>query len=547
MRIGICKVFFLQIIGLLIWQIQSIDLFAQTLHSTSLNAFPIKNKGVPFITNFSPQVYQGHDQNWSVAQDSQGILYVANTVGLLEYDGVSWRLLETPNKSVVRVVFLGKDGRLYVGAKGFLGYLTRDLVGQVHITSLMDKIPPKARDFKDVWEIYETDAEGIVCRTSNQLMVVKGEKVKIIRAKAKFSYLFMVKGEAFVRDKDSGTYKLVKGNLEKVDYLGDIQVKKAIPLDQHRTLLMTKRRLFVLKGKQVAPFATHLNKFLTQGRLYSLIKINRDYVAIGTNRKGILIIDTKGQPIQHLYQGNGLLGNNVFNLYVDRQQNLWAALANGITLVEIASPFTKLAGVPGAVYDTYLHQGYLMLGTSAGLLSMPWGSYQNPIQDSSHSLVVSNALHQVWDFQMAKQQLLAGYNPGIYLINKQTKGIAANPLNNYAQNAWTIVKIKGQPNHLLIGGTNGLYLLEWQDNQWQFKHAIKGFKHNSRYIQQRAPLEFWMSSDQHGLYKFRLNAALDKVTSVQLYNQKQGLPSNTYNRVYRVNGQNLVATEKGIY
>ena len=34
--------------------------------------------------------------NWGSVRDNRGILYVANLSGILEYDGVSWRQIETP-------------------------------------------------------------------------------------------------------------------------------------------------------------------------------------------------------------------------------------------------------------------------------------------------------------------------------------------------------------------------------------------------------------------------------------------------------------------
>ncbi|MCP4205140.1 MAG: hypothetical protein GY769_24790, partial [bacterium] len=46
-----------------------------------------------YVQNFAPQDYGAHAQNWAIVQSPEGLLYVANGHGVLEYDGVSWRLI----------------------------------------------------------------------------------------------------------------------------------------------------------------------------------------------------------------------------------------------------------------------------------------------------------------------------------------------------------------------------------------------------------------------------------------------------------------------
>jgi len=53
--------------------------------------------GLPFIRNYSPKEYGAHAQNWTIAQDSRGVMYFGNGIGVVEYDGVSWRLIQFPN------------------------------------------------------------------------------------------------------------------------------------------------------------------------------------------------------------------------------------------------------------------------------------------------------------------------------------------------------------------------------------------------------------------------------------------------------------------
>ena len=76
----------------------------------------------------------------------RGILYFANTVGIMEFDGVDWRLINTSNNSAVKSLATDTaTGRVYVGAKGDFGYLHPNTSGKTEYVSLLDKIPEKSK------------------------------------------------------------------------------------------------------------------------------------------------------------------------------------------------------------------------------------------------------------------------------------------------------------------------------------------------------------------------------------------------------------------
>ena len=49
-------------------------------------------RGLPFITNYGAATYKAGIQNWDIIEDDQGLLYVANNLGLLEFDGQNWQI-----------------------------------------------------------------------------------------------------------------------------------------------------------------------------------------------------------------------------------------------------------------------------------------------------------------------------------------------------------------------------------------------------------------------------------------------------------------------
>lgn len=59
---------------------------------------------MPVLTNYCPAQYDGGLQNWSITQDSRGMMHVGNNRGMLSFDGYTWTQTPLPNKTIVRSV-----------------------------------------------------------------------------------------------------------------------------------------------------------------------------------------------------------------------------------------------------------------------------------------------------------------------------------------------------------------------------------------------------------------------------------------------------------
>jgi diguanylate cyclase (GGDEF)-like protein len=121
--------------------------------------------GSPPSHRFSPDL-DVNPQNYSVAQDRDGIVYLGNQGGVLEFDGESWRLLRLPNEEIVRTLVADPDtGRVYVGGYNSFGLLERDAAGQLVYRELADRFAEQTagREFADIWDILVAP-EGVYFR-----------------------------------------------------------------------------------------------------------------------------------------------------------------------------------------------------------------------------------------------------------------------------------------------------------------------------------------------------------------------------------------------
>ena len=104
----------------------------------------------------------GNPQNFAVAQDSTGIVYVANGSGVLEFDGERWQLITMPNQDTARSLAIDANDRVYVGGFNAFGYLQRDPTGRSQVVDLTHRFEAllDGREFSTVWRVVLTP-EGV--------------------------------------------------------------------------------------------------------------------------------------------------------------------------------------------------------------------------------------------------------------------------------------------------------------------------------------------------------------------------------------------------
>jgi len=109
--------------------------------------------GLPLIVNYGKTDFHGGAQTWDIKQDRRGLLYFANNEGLLTYDGTYWKVYPLPNRTIMRSLAIDKDGRIYAGGQGEMGFFSPDANGFLKYESLTDLIPKSYKEFADIWNI----------------------------------------------------------------------------------------------------------------------------------------------------------------------------------------------------------------------------------------------------------------------------------------------------------------------------------------------------------------------------------------------------------
>ncbi|MBV2128298.1 hybrid sensor histidine kinase/response regulator [Arsukibacterium indicum] len=502
--------------------------------------------GMPLLHNLKPKDYHAGTQNWALLQDQRGVLYVGNNVGVLEYDGQSWRTLQTSNKSVARSLALSAQGIVYVGAKGDLGYIDHS-DGHSRFQSLLHLIPSSFRDFRDVRQTF-VSGDSVYFASRDYVFRLKNGKVDVWQSNSSFLKAFLVNQRLYIREEGTGLLVLEQDNFQLVpggDHFAAESLFVLEPFDDN-TLLAGSREagLYLLNQNGVKRFATAYDQQIKQAVLYSGLTLNNGDIALGTVQNGVFILSKQGKLVGHYNRNSGLLDQNVRAMYQDHQGGLWLGLDHGLSRIALNSAITAhhgASGLAGNVLSLTRYQQQLYAGTSLGLFRL------QPRDDGSGQFVrVAPLQKQTWGFADFKGRLLIANNDGVYQLEQEQ----ANLIRPSTQ-ASKILQVSGlDPNRVYVGLQDGLATMRYVDGQWQDEGLVPGVEGNLNSIIELADGQLWLGTLAHGVYRLQLPASWQGGASVPLaitrFTKEHGLPSLNRNSVHLFDQQLVVASVRGI-
>lgn len=503
------------------------------------------NLGVSPIYNFTKKIYKAAPQNWDIAQNADGILYVANSDGLLEFDGTRWRLYKVKNQTIVRAVEIDElNNKIYVGAQGELGYFKKNNQGILNYTSLTHLIKNKV--LADVWDI-ELLNKKVYFRTSQNLYVYDGTNIKTIYSSNQLNFLHKINQTIYLNDLKFG---LVPFKNDAPNYNEAISIFKnkfvigIEEIDSDKKIIATiNNGLFIHENSITKPYYLNDKGLLKQHSNSVLKKIDSNRFALGTSTFGTFIFNHKGEILQSINQENGLQVNNVLQIFIDKANNLWLALNNGIDLVETSSAISyiypqKQNFLTG--YSIKILNGKIYFGSSNGVFTADWKQYYNPTENN-HFSFVKNSGGQVWNIDAFNNQILVNHHEGTFIIK-----------DNFAYKtdakvgAWQQIQIS--EDELLSGSYNGLSILKMKNNTLRLENDFQDqLSESCRILVQDAYNNFWISHPYRGVYKVKIADDYSKLTEIKLYNSKNGFPSDLQIYVFKVHDEIIFTSEDGIF
>ncbi len=531
----------------------------------------INRYGIPFVTNITPLETLGGEQNWSVVEDNRGIIYVANNdVGVLEYDGNTWRKIPVPNNISLRDLCTDDRGTVYAGGNKEFGFLEPDSKGALHYHSLIPKLDSADRKFKSIYHIYFW--RGDIYFTSPKIFFRYSpaqDSITVFRtAKDGFkngNYCFVSHNRFFHVDARAGLLEFDGEHLKKVkngdffSYNNISAILSILPFSEHELLISTYKYGVYSYNLETGAiredvFSAEANDYLKNNRFYDGRMLPDSSYAMATLDGGLIIVSHDGKIRQILNRNEGLDNETVTKVYFNnrhpRVSQLWLAMSIGMAHVEWFSPFRYFSedhGFKGTINDIMITGDRLYLATSAGV-------FMRTGRDGlAHFTRIPGINAQAWSFLYFKvpgrsrPMLWVGTEEGIYnitpdsrvsLVEKRIRNLKPKGKKFYV---FKLYASPGHPGRVYAGTGQSLVRLSYRSHYW-YVDTVFNLQDEVRTITEDTDGNIWFSMSYQGIG--RLQKEGDKLT---VYTQKKGLPPGSEKKVVFLDNKILVSTVRGLY
>ena len=475
-----------------------------------LVSFVLKGQELPPIQVFMPNVYGGENQNWSISQSGEKYIYVANTKGLLEFNGANWRLYPSPNETIIRSVKV-VDEKIYTGCFMEFGFWKRDSLGILNYESISDKIKDQIKEDEQFWNIIDID-KFILFQSLNNIYIYDtvNDSFKTISSLTNLPKMYKVDGSIYFQKMEDGIYKIENGepNLITNDQIIKDNIVVNIYNHNKKLLIQTQTKgFYFLEDRSLEKWDISANNLLNKASVYNSIKLQDNSFALGTISKGLIHLTEDGEINYQIDQPKGLSNNTILSLFEDQENNLWLGMDNGINCINLASPyrvFNDGDGHLGTIYTSAVFKENLYIGTNQGL-------FYKAFYTSDDFKFIEGTKGQVWSLQEIDSTLFCGHHNGTYIIDDDTANLICD-----IEGTWNIRSIPNNEKKLLVQGNyNGLNVLEKKGDTWVFRNKIQGFENSSKHFEFLNYNEVFVSHEYKGVFKITLNDSYVKTTKVE--------------------------------
>lgn len=476
------------------------------------------------------------NQNWDITQDEQGTIYLANTGGIIAFDGVRWTTFQLPGNPIVRCVTYA-NGRLYAGGYGEFGYFEVDqarsfTAGKVSFnsvapayTSLSDRLKKTRPMTEEIWQISVLDKDRVFFQSFGKLFLAEGEQVNSIAAPGilmfgsvdSANFVLPVNDRGLFKWTPTSTFALIPGS----EALSNRLVTGLVHLPASTLIATRQGGVFQLSGGILSAWNPYAIEGMADWQINRLLQLRDGSLVVGTIQRGIFILSPQGKLLQHLYRGNGLQNNTILSLFEDQTGNLWIGMDRGVDLLVRSEPIRYFTGENqslGAVYAAAHTDDAFYLGTNQGL-------FYRPLNDLNASFtLVPGTEGQVWELQFAGEELLCGHNDGTFVV----KGTTARKISTYS-GGWQTIPVPGDPTTFIQATYTGLIRLKKNGKNWTTDY-LPDFVEPIRYLAWTGDHELLAVHNARGVFRVQLTEDLQSYVSIDtLTNQKLSLASLAFN------------------
>ncbi len=493
--------------------------------------------GTPVVRTISPQAYDGNGQVWDVAQDGRGLLYIASSYGLQQYDGARWRYLPTANETTPWAIARTTAGTLYVGARNELGHYRPDSLGRLTYRSLLGRVPSGQRPVGNVRDAVATE-QAVFFRAETGVLRWPGpdtaDSLQVV-ADSSATGLFQCRDASYVHRAGDRLYRIEGATLVPVD--GTARLADATVVDLIRNAesagcqVATERQgRFRITPAGLAPLAWPAGPL--DEPVQDVARGPEGALAVATN-SSLRLVGPRGQ-IQELSRGDALPDGNLGALYLSDRHALWVATNSGVARVAWPDPVSLLREPPAlqtTMSTIARHEGRLVAATRDGV----WQIDPKPARQLAET-------GDTFDLLSTGTGLLVASRDGLAVVRDGqprflTESIAYEL--HRGRHAADVVYVSQYQ--------DGLLRLRRRGGQWQIADRTDRIDAPIYTIAEDTGGRLWLGAGHRGL--LRLDAAGADLDAAPLarFDTTDGLPGPNFNYSLQLGDSLRFITAQGLY
>jgi DNA-binding CsgD family transcriptional regulator len=511
---------------------------------TITNAFS-QGKSVN-VLNFDKAHYNGANKNWSVAFDQNGYTYFGNSIGLIEFDGVSWHLNPSPNGFAIRSIAIDKNNRIYTGGYRELGYWERNNKGNLEYTSLTYMVEDFFPRNEEFWHIFIIN-EKIYFQSFTKIYIYNQGKFEVINSNGFITHANKVGNQLLIAEKFHGVYAITNNEFTpfiESDFFADKSINFLGEIGEDSLILGTENHgmfFYNSENQSFTPWASDQSGWFIRNNINNGIITHDKNVITGTILGGLKVFNKKGNLKHHITVKSGLQSNTVHSLSCDSLGNIWVVSDKGIDFVSFTGTpesYTHFQNDElGAVYSVALYKNMLYAGTNQGLFRRKWDT------DNETFSLITGTQQQVWDCEIIDDKVFVGHNSGTFLVDDHETQKISDHAGGYS-----ITTIPGHTNFLLQCTYNNLVVFSKEGGQWKPRNTIKGFNDLIRFVEFDHRNHLWASHRYQGVYRIRLNETLDSAEQVTYFGKNSKIWRDDASlRTFKIENRIVFTNEEKLY
>ena len=503
-----------------------------------------RTTGSPFLHAWRSEDYGASPVNWRIEQHpTTGYIYVANNLGVLEFDGANWRLIPLPHGGAARTLVIDPAGTIWVGGAGELAKLVPTVTGELQAVDqtarVLAALGPNLRAAPTT-EMGESESaggttagasnaldtifraiatpQGVVFRVPDALALFAPDgTLRVVPAKLRVGQLWWMDGATYLEEITRGARRLDVDRLLPPEGDAWLSAFAAQPDPGGGWRLLSARGPVRWTGatESVVALDPDAADLFRDERPTCAVFLADGRSVYGMTRSGLVVFDRDGKYDRRVDRRQGLPGNRVNGIGVDLEGGVWLAMPTGVVRVQLDSPFAvhgEAQGLTGGPRQLARAGDRLYVAHGEGFA---WRSDQD------------GQFRPVAGFRTGTHQVVAG-DDGVLVTAQGLHEVAVDGTNRALAGSFLygLAPLRRFPGRLLASSAAALRFYGRDvSGGWRQDGELKNLPAGVDDILERDNGFVWVATRTGEIWRIDLTAGLTEAAPARRYGPDRGVPT----------------------